>query len=138
MTREQIGQYRALQKEIKHLEESIEKLRQQAEDLPTISGKVQASQKEWPYIEEHVSVEMSDPRLEDAIMRRIIIYEQRLITAQQSAMEIEEFVTGVEDSTDRLILELAYIEGKTQEEIADIVGLERSSVSKRISNLLED
>ncbi len=138
MTREQIGQYRALKREIKQLEESIEKLQKQADELPTVAGKVQASQKEWPYIEEHVTVEMSDPKQEDTIMRRIIIRERRLADAQKAALEIEQFIAGIKDSTDRQILELAYLDGKTQEEIADIVNLERSTVSKRISNLLDE
>lgn len=138
MTREQIGQYRALKREIKQLEESIEKLRKQADELPTVAGKVQASQKDFPYIEEHVTVEMSDPKQEDTIMRRIIIRERRLVDAQKAALEIEQFIAGIKDSTDRQILELAYLDGKTQEEIADIVNLERSTVSKRISNLLDE
>ncbi|SHK34184.1 sigma factor-like helix-turn-helix DNA-binding protein [Hespellia stercorisuis] len=46
--------------------------------------------------------------------------------------EIEEFIAGIPDSTDRQIFELSFLEGKKQQEIADELGLERSSISKRI------
>ena len=58
MTREKLNQYRALKKEIKMLDDSIDKLRERAIDIPTVIGKVQSSQADFPYIEQHISVQM--------------------------------------------------------------------------------
>ena len=51
--------------------------------------------------------------------------------------EIEQFIAEISDSRDRQIFELIYIDGKKQREVAEHVGMERSSVSKKIDAVLQ-
>ena len=70
MTREKLKQYRALKKEIESLNKAIDKLRDRAMDIPEVMGKVTASGHDFPYIEEHITVRMDDPREADMITSR--------------------------------------------------------------------
>lgn len=132
MTREKLRQYLALLKEIQNLDKSIEKLLDRALDIPTVMGKVSGSMQDHPYIQTHISVEMDEPKEADAIERRLRIKRRRREEAEELAAEIEQFVAGIPDSTDRQIFEMVFLEGKKQREVAEAVRLERSAVSKRI------
>ena len=136
MTREKLKQYRALKREIESLEKAIDKLRDRALDIPEVMGKVTASSHDFPYIEEHITVRMDEPKEADAISRRIWIKEKRKEEAEKAALEIEQFIAGIPDSTDRQIFEMVFLERKKQREVADAVSLERSSIAKRISKYL--
>ena len=137
MTREKLNQYRALKKEIKILDDSIDKLRERALDIPTVIGKVQSSQAEFPYIEQHISVQMDEPKESDMITRRIMIKEKRKEEVNNLILEIEQFIAGIPDSTDRMIFEMLYLQGKKQREVADKIGMERSGISKKVSKYLD-
>lgn len=136
MTKQKLGQYRALQKEIASLDKAIDKLHDRAGSIPEVMGKVTGSSHDFPYISQHFPVKMDDPKEADMILRRIRIKEMRKEEAEKAALEIEQYVAGISDSTDRQIFELLYLEGKKQREVAEMVNLERSSISKRISRYL--
>lgn len=138
MTREKLKQYRALKKEIESLEKAIDKLRDRALDIPEVMGKVTASSHDFPYIEEHITVRMNEPKEADAISRRIWIKEKRKEEAEKAALEIEQFIAGIPDSTDRQIFEMVFLERKKQREVADAVGYSRGRVTQRISKVLKD
>ena len=106
MDRRRLRQYRALKQELESLEGTIERLSERVTEVPTVKGKVTASGLEWPYIEQHVTVEMADPKEADAIKRRIRIKKIRKTEAECLAAEIEEFIAGIPDSMDRQIFEL--------------------------------
>lgn len=138
MDKSVLKQYTAIQREITALDKSIDKLRDRALDIPVVQGKVTGSSRDWPYIETHYTVLMDEPREADMLSRRIRIKEQRKQEAEQVALEIEQFIAGIPDSTDRQIFELIFLEGKTQQEVAEIVHLERSWVSRRIERCLQE
>ena len=138
MTREKLKQYQALKKEIKMLEDSIDKLRERSLDIPTVIGKVQSSQKDFPYIEQHISVQMDDPKEADVITRRILIKEKRKDEVNKLILEIEQFIAGIPDSSDRMIFEKIFLEGKKQREVSDEIGYSRSRISQKIGEYLKD
>lgn len=138
MTREKLKQYQALKNEIKMLEDSIDKLRERSLDIPTVIGKVQASQKDFPYIEQHISVQMDDPKESDVITRRILIKEKRKEEVNKLILEIEQFIAGIPDSSDRMIFEKIFLEGKKQREVSDEIGYSRSRISQKIGDYLKD
>ncbi len=138
MTRDKLKQYRALKKEIAGLDKAIDKLRERALDIPTVIGKVKGSSHEFPYIEEHFSVQMDEPREADMISRRMRIRQQRKEECEKLALEIEQFVREIPDSTDRQIFEMVFLEGAKQREVAEAVGYTQARVSQRISNVLQD
>ena len=138
MDRRRLRQYRALKQELESLEGTIEHLSERATEIPTVKGKVTASGLEWPYIEQHVTVEMADPKEADAIKRRIRIKKIRKTEAECLAAEIEEFIAGIPDSMDRQIFELVYLEGKTMQETGEQLGYTKGRISQKISELLKD
>ncbi len=138
MTREKLKQYRALKREIESLDKAIDKLSDRAMNIPEVLGKVTASSPDFPYIEEHITVRMDDPRGADMIARRIRIKEKLREEAQRAALEIEQFIAGIPDSTDRQIFEMLYLEGKKQREVAEKVGYTQGRISQKIKDILKD
>lgn len=138
MTREKLKQYRALKREIASLEEAIDKLRDRALDIPEVMGKVTASSHDFPYIEEHITVRMNEPKEADAISRRIRIKEKRKEEAEKAALEIERFVAGIPDSTDRQIFEMLYLEGEKQKDVAEAMGYSKGRISQKVNRYLKD
>lgn len=80
---------------------------------------------------------MDEPKEGDEINRRLRIREKRREQIRESVLEIEQFIAGIPDSIDRQIFEFTYLDGLKQWEVADKVGLERSSISKRIDSYLK-
>lgn len=56
---------------------------------------------------------------------------------ERKCEEVEAFLDTVQESRMKDILEKYYKEGKTQEQVAEEMGLERSTVSKKISEYLQ-
>ena len=137
MDKKKLKQYRALQKEIPKIKKDISKLQDRMLDVPTVAGKVTKSSDSFPYILEHVKVEMAEPKQATEIGKQIRVKELRLEKAERDKTEIEQFIAGIEDSTDRQIFELYYLEGMKQEQVADACLMERSNVSKRINHVLQ-
>lgn len=137
MDKKELKQYLPLQREIQLLDKKIDKLYERQEALPTVMGKVTKSSDDFPYIEEHVSVQMDEPKEAEEIRKLLLIRENRRKQAKRLSHEIEKFIAAIPDSTDRQIFELTFLEGKRQREVAEEVGLERSVVSKRITNYIE-
>lgn len=137
MDKKTLNQYRALAKEIPKIKNDIVKLEKRLEEVPTVSGKVMKSGDEFPYIQGHVTVEMEEPKQATEIKNQIRLKELRLDKAERDKTAIEEFIADIEDSTDRMIFELHFLEGKNQCKVGEEIGLERSSVSKRINKILQ-
>ena len=138
MDRKTLRQYRALKKELLLIDQGIDRLRERAMDVPTVAGKVTGSSHDWPYIETHYPVWMDEPKEADAISRRLRIKQRRREEVSRLAVEIEQYIAGIPDSTDRQIFELLFLEGITQQDAANIVGYTQARVSQRISDVLQD
>lgn len=138
MDRKTLRQYRALKKELLLIDQGIDRLRERAMDVPTVAGKVTGSSHDWPYIETHYPVWMDEPKEADEISRRLRIKQRRREEVSRLAVEIEQYIAGIPDSTDRRIFELLFLEGITQQDAANIVGYTQARVSQRISDVLQD
>ena len=138
MTRDKLKQYRALKKEIASLDKAIDKLQDRAIDIPTVIGKVKGSSHDFPYIEEHFSVQMDEPREADMISRRMQIRQQRKEECEKLALEIEQFVREIPDSTDRQIIEMVFLEGMRLQDAGENVGYTKVRVSQKISAIQKD
>ncbi len=136
MDKKTLKQYRPLQREIRLLDQKISRLYDRQAEIPIVMGRVTKSSDGFPYIEEHMAVRMDEPKESDEIKRLLLIREQRRKQAKRTVLGIEQFIAAIPDSTDRQIFELTFLEGKKQREVADAVGLERSVVSKRITNYI--
>lgn len=131
MDKHRLMEYQKLKREQALLLRRITAL--QAKDVPIVTGKVKASSRDFPYTEHRVSVQMHEPVEADRIIRMKQIYEARQKKVEQQMLEIETFIDGIDDTEIRQIFELRFIEGQKQEQIAKVMHLERSSVSRKIS-----
>ena len=131
MDKQSLMGYQKLKREQVHLLRRIEAL--QKKEVPVVMGKVKASSRDFPYIEHRISVQMDEPVESDRIKRMFRIYRERQEKIGQQMLQIEEFINGIDDTEIRQIFELRFIEGQKQEQIAKVMHLERSSVSRKIS-----
>ncbi len=60
-------------------------------------------------------------------------YTQKIIKLEQECSVIEEYIEDISDSLLRRIFRMYYVEGRKQREIAELVHMDRSLVSKKIS-----
>ena len=139
MTKELLNNYRYLDEVMKKDEAKL----QYYKDNPPSAyiGKVQASNKEFPY--QRTSIEVSGCDIKDrrawkekqyALITKL--YDERA-ELEQMKLEIDIFLTTIFDSRDRLVFEYLYRDGMTQQEVADKLFLDRSTVSKIVDRYLE-
>ena len=131
MDKQSLMGYQKLKREQVHLLRRIEAL--QKKEVPVVMGKVKDSSRDFPYLEHRISVQMDEPVESDRIKRMFRIYRERQEKIGQQMLQIEEFINGIDDTEIRQIFELRFIEGQKQEQIAKVMHLERSSVSRKIS-----
>ena len=77
-----------------------------------------------------------DPDEQERINKQIRKKEAERLQVVAEIQEVEEFLDGIEDVEIKEIFELLYVEGKKQREVAEVIGLERSVISKKITNYL--
>lgn len=133
-----MNQYKALQREIPKLKKDIQKLEEKLSQVPVVAGKVTKSSDEFPFIEEHVSVEMEEPKAATEIKKQIQLKEQRMEQAERDKTEIEQFINGIEDSNDRLILDMVYLQGMSVQKVADEIGYTKGRISQKVTGILKD
>ena len=139
MTKELLNNYRYLDEVIKKDEAKL----QYYKDNPPSAyvGKVQASNKEFPY--QRTSIEVSGCEIKDRRAWKQKQYEliaklhSERAELEQMKLEIDIFLTTIFDSRDRLIFEYLYRDGMTQQEVADKLFLDRSTVSKIVDRYTE-
>lgn len=65
-------------------------------------------------------------------------FEMRLIEAEENAEEISNLYSAIKklSERDRKLIELYYYESKTQQEVAEILGVSQQAVQKRLDRIL--
>ena len=137
MDKKKLSQLRPLKKELALIDRKLDRLYERQENVPVVMGKVTGSSKDFPYTEVRTSVLMDEPKEMDEINKQIRIREKRKEQVESLITEIEQFIAEIPDSRDRQIFELIYIDGKKQREVAEYMGMERSSISKIITANLQ-
>ena len=137
MDKKKLSQLRPLKKELELIDRKLDRLYERQENVPVVMGKVTGSSKDFPYVEVRTSVLMDEPKEADEIDKQIRIREKRKEQVESLITEIEQFIAEIPDSRDRQIFELIYIDGKKQREVAEYMGMERSSISKIITAVLQ-
>lgn len=137
MTEKELSQYKAIKNEIADLNRRIAETKQ-AEIVPF--GTVKGSSKYFPYTPQTFTVAGIDPA--DATQRQNDISEllrQREVQRDEllkKQIEIEKFITGVHNSTDRTIFRMLVFDGKTKTEIGESLGYDRSNILKRMKKYI--
>lgn len=136
MNKRTLGRYKPNKRELALIDKALERLYDRRLDIPEVSGKVTKSSDDFPYIEEHITVKMAEPVVAAALDKQIREKELRRKVLLKEIDEVEKFIEQLPEGEDKRIFELTYLEGMKQQKVADAVGLERSSISKRISKYL--
>ncbi len=134
MDKLKLKKYRPNKARLKRIDARIEELC--GKEVGTVMGKVTGSSKDFPYTEVRTSVQMYDPDENDRINKQIREKEAERLQVVAEIQEVEEFLDGIGDVEIKEIFELLYVEGKKQREVAEVIGLERSVISKKITNYL--
>lgn len=135
MDKLKLKKYRPNKARLKRIEERISELCE-TEPAGEVMGKVRGSSKDFPYTEVRTSVMTPDPDEQERINKQIRKKEAERLQVVAEIQEVEEFLDGIEDVEIKEIFELLYVEGKKQREVAEVIGLERSVISKKITNYL--
>lgn len=138
MDKECLKRYRANRRELLSLERTLERLYAQLEDVPDVSGKVSKSSDDFPYIEQHVTVQMQEPKKASEIKDRIRKKEKRHKALLADMAEAERIIMKMPEGLSRQILEQVYLEGMSQQEVGEVVGYTQSMVSKIIKTTMKD
>lgn len=136
MDKELLTGYRKDVKELRAINKALEKLYDRADNIPVVCGKVSASGSSFPYIEGHMTVQMVEPRENDKIQKRIRDKKKRRNELNERVGLVEKFISDMPDGVDKEIFEMLFLDGMSQKEVGESVGLERSSVSKRVERYL--
>lgn len=130
MTKGQLKRLKALMKEAEHLEEQIR-------DLPFETGAYTGDTAKdyrsgFPRI---IMIQGYSTEKYDRLKRR---FQSNLQNIQDEIAELEKWLSGVEDAEIRDILRLQYINGLTQEQIADEMGYSVITIKRRLKKFWKD
>ena len=132
-----LSRYKPNVKELDLISDQIDRLNDRLENVPEVSGKVTKSSKDFPYIEEHVTVRMKEPKEASAIKDKLREKEKRQEQLSKEITEVREFIENLPEGIERQIMELVYLEGMNQAEVADALGYTRGRISQIISGTVK-
>ena len=138
MNREQLNKYKKNKREIERLKEVIEKLQERIDDIPVVSGKVTKSSDEFPYIEQHIQVEMKKPELLTPLKRRIREKEKKKDELTKQNEDVEKYIENIPEGIAKRIFEMVYLDGMTQNEVAEYLGYTKGRISQIITETVKD
>ena len=137
MKKKELEEARYIPERIRQLERQIAKIQRKAEEVDGISGKVQSSQKDWPYLPTQVTVQIPKPKQYTELQRRIIQKEQEKDKLEKQYAKVESFIASVEDVRTRTLLTSLYIENKSQEVAGGLLGISQGRVSQIIEEICD-
>lgn len=135
MDKKTLKKYKPNKDRVIRIENQMQEL---CEREPTVvMGKVTGSSADFPYTEVRTSVQMYDPYEDENVRQQIRRKEADRLRILKEQEEVEDYINGIDDPEIKEIFELHYLEGKKQSEVAEIVNIDRSYVSKKISDYLK-
>lgn len=138
MSREKLNRHKKNKRELALIERQLERLQECLESVETVSGKVTKSGDDFPYIEEHVTVQMAEPKAASAIKDRIREKEDRRGQLLSEIGEVESFISGIPDGIEKQVMEMVYLDGENQYDTADALGITQGRVSQIIKKICEN
>lgn len=136
MDKRTLKKYRPNKDRLIRIENQIQELCER--ESTVVMGKVTGSSADFPYTEVRTSVQMYDPYEEENVRRQIRRKEADRLLILKEQEEVEDYINGIDDPEIKEIFELAFVEGKKQQEVADIIGYSRGRISQIISEYLKD
>lgn len=131
MTHKQLCQYKALKLEIKMLEDKL-----QAMAREVVKDTVKGSSREYPYIEQHRTIEGTAHDQVRARRERRLLAQKR--QAEKLLQEIEEYIAGIDDSEMRQIIAMKHIDCKSWTSIGMKMGYSEAGVRKKYRKFMKE
>lgn len=132
--------YSNAKKELERVESQLErysKLQPHSEH-----GVVKGSMKEYPYAEKHYVLSGSDVKSDEMIQQKIA---QAIISLREHEnkclelmIDVDMAIENISDLQMRTILHEKYYNGLTDKQIADKLGYDRSTVTKKLSDFFKE
>lgn len=139
MTKEELSQLASLRREIQELDAKIMAINARRQ---VVTDKVQASAKEFPYQETHVTIQGYaydlDPKLKKQKREKERLLRIRRQQASELELRITTFINTITDSEIRRMVEYKYIEEYTWAEIGYKFHCDRTTAEKKVSNYLRE
>lgn len=130
MTKQQLESYRSMKEEIAELKYDLNHLGQ--DDSLIGNDVIMDYRSGYPVPQ---SVVGYDFEKEWRIKTR---YREKIAQLEKLCLEVEEFIENIPDSMTRRIFRLYYLDGKKQKEIARLVHMDRSRISRKIDDFLKN
>lgn len=138
MDRKRLNRHKSNKRELALLERQLDRLYERLENVETVSGKVTKSGDDFPYIEEHVTVQMAEPKTATAIKDRIRAKEDRQRVIQGEIEQVEDFIDALPDGIEKRVMELVYLDGDSQCDVAIALEITQGRVSQIIKKICEN
>ena len=121
MTKEELSEYRELQKEIKRLQKRVEKFKNVNYDR--LSDTVTGSSIEFPYTQHSIKIEGFDSEKRNNNIKKLTnVLSGQIERSQNKTVEIAEFICSIESVKVRTIFEYRYYDLMTWQQIAFMIG----------------
>lgn len=138
MNREKLNRHKQNKRELALIERQLDRLYERLENVETVSGKVAKSGDDFPYIEEHLTVQMAEPKAATAIKDQIREKEDRQRTIQREIAQVEDFIDALPDGIEKRVMEMVYLDGESQYDAADVLEITQGRVSQIIKKICEN
>ena len=138
MNREKLNRHKQNKRELALIERQLDRLYERLENVETVSGKVTKSGDDFPYIEEHVTVQMAEPKAATAIKDQIREKEDRQRAIRREIAQVEDFIDALPDGIEKRVMEMVYLDGESQYDAADVLEITQGRVSQIIKKICEN
>ena len=138
MTKREFKQYQRLPAEREYYIRRIERLEKQAEAVPVVKDKVMASQKDYPFIEMHVTVDAPEPVRYSSIQRDLIRARRMLKDVEKRFDKLTRMITTIDDSRTRQIITMRYIDGESLKHTAMKFDLTEQHVLRIVNETIKN
>lgn len=135
MDRKRLNRHKSNKRELALLERQLDRLYERLENVETVSGKVTKSGDDFPYIEEHVTVQMAEPKAATAIKDQIRVKEDRQKVLWSEIEQVESFIGALPDGIEKRVLEMVHLDDMTQRDAAEAIGYSCGRISQIIASL---
>lgn len=110
-----------------------------------IHGKVSGSSSHFPYVERSFTVGgggfsaggMSEGKRKQRIQNLQFKLHKQLRDYSDKRLEIEEFITDIQEPDVKLLFTYLFVDGMSQEEAGDMFEMEQSSISRKINRYIK-
>lgn len=122
MTKDQLGSYKSKIAEIAELRYKLEHINVIEHDT------ILDYRKGYPIPQAVIGVNL------DKYKKKEKKYTQKIETLRKECEEIEDFIEAIPDSLTRRIFRMYYVEGLSQKDIGQIIHIDRSRISRKITD----